>query len=248
MWHTFFLHWFSLCAQLSFLTIASSWWLSLSGPLVLGTGNTYVAKYFQQIRSTTSPPPSSWTKWVTTGTYRAALFLLWGTWEVWTYVTCAIKWKPNRSFYSSATCLCAQTHLGQAIIILICCTYQLWVCISWSVLDDTRPCPWIPRDWLTWLYQTLWPLEIYDTNTIQIMDNSSHLPAQCTPHGNLFGLQFHCSSTPTAECMLHASTSYHFSRNHWPHWCTATTTSSEPKHETTFKGAQQTEQLTCRLA
>ncbi len=48
----------------------------------------------------------------------------------------------------------AHTTLGKALEILLR-TYQLWAGTQLPVLEDTRPCPWIPDQWLTWLHRTM---------------------------------------------------------------------------------------------
>jgi len=48
----------------------------------------------------------------------------------------------------------AHTTLGKALEILLR-TYRLWAGIQLPVLEDTRPCPWIPDWWLTRLRRTM---------------------------------------------------------------------------------------------
>jgi len=53
----------------------------------------------------------------------------------------------------------AATPLGHTIEILIR-QYQLWAGICRPILEDTRPCPWIPDRWISHIHQTMHEFQI----------------------------------------------------------------------------------------
>jgi len=107
----------------------------------------------------------------------------------------------------------AKTQLGQALEILIR-TYQLWAGTADPILEDTRPCPWIPDCWLSRLHCTLHQHHIsitHDTWTyppirdkdVHIMDALSDLNYSTAQLRQLNACRMHLKLTTLAEMTDH---------------------------------------------